>query len=468
MRTTLRHTSGSHHLTSPERGLSWLRDGGWYRIRCGAVDVSVALQQLVSTDPGQRQVAVDALVAAGGDAVEPLVAALHDKGSDAYPDPVVAALQRIGEPAFAPLVRTIAAADSWPIVVRAGNALAELRMPDMNRHLAALRHENPNVRNRTVLAFEELGARALPYATALLPLLGDPDEYVQDRAREAFRKMGPDAVPVLRKIRRSTGEHRRHALTALAELGGWDALDGTDQSLVRRLVRVKLAHAVPEPMGLCGAWYALPTTDQAAVLDAFGLSDPEPVTMRLGEAAWHHDSHAFHAEPGARVYVTAGLDGWTLVFGDPSDYTPWQTAGTDVKHDVAALSRRFGAAHWYCVFEGCTGWCIAEDGKVVRYYDNEEPDRTIGPAHPAEAGYLLPHDPFDEDEPSGSGAVQSPDRERSDHGATPDECWADDIAERASVNPTTLGPRTRMTGHGVLALTAVGRRAGTTPGALPI
>jgi hypothetical protein len=26
-------------------------------------------------------------------------------------------------------------------------------------------------------------------------------------------------------------------------------------------------------MHLCGGWFALPTTDQAAVLDAFGLSD---------------------------------------------------------------------------------------------------------------------------------------------------------------------------------------------------
>ncbi|MEU4344180.1 hypothetical protein AB0H00_23460 [Nocardia sp. NPDC023852] len=42
------------------------------------------------------------------------------------------------------------------------------------------------------------------------------------------------------------------------------------------------------------------------------------------------------------------------------------------------------------------------------------------------------------------------------------------IAERASVNPLTLGQHTRMEGHGVIALTERGRQGGRHRGALPI
>ena len=54
---------------------------------------------------------------------------------------------------------------------------------------------------------------------------------------------------------------------------------------------------IPQPMHLCGSWYALPTTDQAAVLDAFGLTDPRTVTMEAGAATWTGDVKPSRRDP---------------------------------------------------------------------------------------------------------------------------------------------------------------------------
>ncbi|MEV3923233.1 hypothetical protein [Actinomadura coerulea] len=87
-------------------------------------------------------------------------------------------------------------------------------------------------------------------------------------------------------------------------------------------------------------WYAVPTGHRNAVLDAFGLSEPEPVTMRLGASAWNHDHHAWRGDHRScrRVYVTPRLDGWTLVFGDafPDDAFD----GVEL-HDSAAFQARY-------------------------------------------------------------------------------------------------------------------------------
>jgi hypothetical protein len=47
-------------------------------------------------------------------------------------------------------------------------------------------------------------------------------------------------------------------------------------------------------------------------------------------------------------------------------------------------------------------------------------------------------------------------------------CDACAFAARASVDPASLGPHTRVEGHGLLALTAYGREHGHPPGALAI
>lgn len=65
---------------------------------------------------------------------------------------------------------------------------------------------------------------------------------------------------------------------------------------------------VPDGMHLCGSWYALPTTDQDAVLEASGLGVGEPVTVRTGAAGRNrHNSSRRSHDVCARVFVSPVL-----------------------------------------------------------------------------------------------------------------------------------------------------------------
>lgn len=324
----------------------------------------------------------------------------------------------------------------------AGRALAtrQLSERDVPAVLPLLGSEHPNVRYQAVRVVERLSDdRVLPLLPALLPLLTDPDDVVRRLARRALHRIRPRPLGPLRALRRSPGPYRRHALTGLAEVVGWSGLDADDQALVRRLIRIKTPRETPEPFEPDGQWYAVPTADQAAVLDAFDLSDPMPVTMRLGQAA---ASNGYVL--GGRVgYVTPVLDGWTLVF-------VWDG---EIEDRTVALSRRFGTAHGYVHWDDhhgsgfASGWCVAERGRIVRCYVHQDEAYEVGDPLPAEQGHLLPHHdaPYDAD-----------------------VCHAPVIAARISVGPTAIGPHTRVAGHPVMALTADGRDEGLLPGALPL
>jgi hypothetical protein len=143
---------------------------------------------------------------------------------------------------------------------------------------------------------------------------------------------------------------------------------------------------------------------------------------------------------------------------------------------AATLSDRFGAAHWYAASCGddWTAWCLAEGGEVVRYYDRFAPDEQIGTGHPAEEGYLLPHeDAFPDDAFDGIDVTATDQliarwaQVKRDHGI-PDEAHATTIAARISVDPSSLSPSTPAEGRGVIARTPCGLAHGSTPGALAI
>ncbi|MEO6089362.1 MAG: hypothetical protein ABIQ18_40245 [Umezawaea sp.] len=221
---------------------------------------------------------------------------------------------------------------------------------------------------------------------------------------------------------------------------------------------------VPEPVHLSGGWFAVSTDDQAAVLAAFDLSDPVPVTMRFGGSTWNNDwySDDEHAEC-TRMYVTPVLDGWTLVFGTPPEQVHDDVG---VRLRCAELSARFGAAHWYDqrASTGWSAWCLAEDGRVVRDYDGLRGEDPFGPPHPAESGYLLPHEepPLPADWRDGvdvlvPGALAARYGQLQRELGIPNHCGATLIAARTSVDPTKLGAHTVHSGTGVLALTACGR-----------
>ncbi len=223
-------------------------------------------------------------------------------------------------------------------------------------------------------------------------------------------------------------------------------------------------------MHLCGTWLAIRTGEQESVLVELGLSDPVPVTIGQGEAAWNRDHHSWdrdHQDRPARVYVSPVTDGWTLVFGDLPGSAP-PAAGSwarDVQALCARLSARFGAAHLYGMSCGgpWTMWCLAEAGTVRRYYDAQTGER-LG-SHPAEDGYRLPDedeglppDAYDGIDADDIDAVMARRAELYERLALPEVCYATDIAALTSVDPSTFGPHTRVSGQGVLALTAHGRR----------
>ncbi|MEU8528587.1 MULTISPECIES: hypothetical protein [Streptomyces] len=332
-------------------------------------------------------------------------------------------------------------------------------------------------------------------AEELVPLLGDADDKVRRRAVRAFRDAGDAAVPVLLRVRRApaTGPRvRATALEALAGAVGPAALDESDREALRRLTRIRRIDEAPEPMHVCGSWFAVPTADRGAVLDAFDLAGAEPVTLRTGAGAWTHDLHDWGRQGDhlkcARVFVSPVLDGWTLVFGKRSEDAHALRDAPEGDHETvrrrvveercAELGRRFGRAQWYGMScgDGWTAWCVAEGAEVVRYYDAFGVDAAgdPGPRHPAEAGFRLPHEPsglplgaFDGlDLSDAHAALARVRRIMAEHGIS-EQCAATDIAERLSVSPAALGPHTRIEGQGVLALTACGREHGHPPGALP-
>lgn len=192
--------------------------------------------------------------------------------------------------------------------------------------------------------------------------MGDPEPEVRQRAVWAFKAIGTGAVSELRRLRQESATGlgiRSGVLEALAAIGGPAALARRDQEAWRQLTRIKQLTEVPYGMHLCGSWYAVPSIDQDAVLEAFDLGDSEPVTLRTGEAAWNHDHHSWERngphDGCARVFVSPALDGWTLVFGDTSQNTHRIEDADDrdealadvVRRRCIDLSRRFGAAQWY-------------------------------------------------------------------------------------------------------------------------
>ncbi|CCH30988.1 hypothetical protein ABZ816_01810 [Actinosynnema sp. NPDC047251] len=417
------------------------------------MEIDALLVRLTAPDDDSRQAAVDALAAAG-------------------------------EAAFDPLVRVIAQggpAATW----RAERAFHLLADVPLTRYAAVARHPSPAVRRCALWKLAMSGDAAVPVAEGLVPLLfPDAEDTAEDTAadtrklvRSTFEHIGPGLVPALRRARRTApGRHRRFLVETLVAVGGWDALDTADQAVVRRLIAVKRLTEEPARTHVCGSWYAVRTTDQSAVLAAFGLSDPMPVTMRLGQSAWNRDTHGSGEHRGcSRAYVSPAFSGWTLVFGRPLRHV--EPSDRAVRELCARLSAEHGAAHWYgqSCGDDWNAWCLAEDGEAVRYYDLHQRDAWFGGPHPAEAGRYLPHEDSGLPEDWAEGiALTDTDALRArltrleQELGLPEPCHTAGIAGRTSVDPASFGPDTPFTGHGVLALTSCGREHGGPPGVLEI
>jgi hypothetical protein len=399
--------------------------------------------------------------------------------------------------------------------------------------VALLRHGDPSRRHLHVRVSAKLLGRlgsdaAAPFARVLATMFDDPDPRVVAAAVGAFADIGPEAVPILQEVRRSAHRSRRAALAALAEIG-WDTIAPTDTRALARLIASKLHAEIPQPFYPDGEWHALRTDDRDAVLRAFDLSYPVPITMRAGFARWRlphppdssplEDDFLFHSHRQCtQMFISPILDGWTLVFGTPKrSISQANEAGIlEPRHDdpfpegehvaqrrrCVDLSRQFGTVYWYVdvTAAGCgdwMGWCLAERGSLIRYYHHDfyEGEIEIGKPLAAETGLHTP---------DGSGLYtrirehlppqQAKSLSREDpslHGddfteeAMDEWCvkvqaaFADQgvellptrsaaiIAARTTVGPCELGPHTSVQGHGVLALTNCGRRWGHR-GAFPL
>ncbi|MEV4412569.1 HEAT repeat domain-containing protein [Catellatospora sp. NPDC049609] len=444
------------------------------------------IEDLASTDGAVRTAAQEAIVRAGAQSVPALVAELCRSRQRIDWGLTAQLLGRIGLPAFAPVVDVIAEHPDPEVRRYACFALSWMKLDDLTPYAELLRHPSAEVRAQAAYVLQCRKERSLPHADALLALLRDEDEQVRQRGQWALPELGPGLLPTLQRIRaHGPGGLRRGALTALADIDP-AAISERDRAAVRRLIRVKQRAETPEPVHLCGTWLAVRSTDQAAVLSALDLSDPEPVTLRLGESAWNHDHHGWHLQHDdhrrhGRAYVTPAVDGWTLVFGadtamahaDSDDPFDWAYA---VMCTCARLSELFGAAHLYGMScgDGWTAWCLAEDGTVQRFYEADA-DNHAGPRHPAEEGFLLPDerpelpaDAYAGIDFADTDAFMARRAELMERLGIPETCHATDIAALTSVDPSAFGPHTRMSGQGVLALTACGRAYGTAPGALRI
>lgn len=351
-------------------------------------------------------------------------------------------------------------------------------------------------------------ARRCRHLPVLLEMTTSTLDWVPSGAVERLAELGPGMAEVLHAVRRSRHPARRGALGALAEFG-WADLPPADLAALLRLIRLKQRSEVIEPVKRFrpGTWYAIPTTDQAAVLEAFELVDPIPATLRTGFAVWHGwEPVYFGAEqyrPGQpnpygydlspEIFVSPALDGWTLVM--PNQCSALRNRSDEELYQrLRALGRRFGAAHFYSRADDGHGyyseWCIAQNDVILIHTSSGlgeiDFDRDERPAAPASLedlrAWLAAHD-HGQGHPRGEPRtrVYKPDvnalRARFGKDPLPPEKldntvefhrlndefeveWeygADAAACRLSVGLETLGTHTRVEGTGVLVVESASR-----------
>jgi hypothetical protein len=438
--------------------------------------VQQLMRHVSSDSDAVRRFARGRLVKAGERAVGPLIAAMLDEDSAFDPFEAGSILRQIGRPAFGTLADALATAATEETRRRCSWAFMGFGSRLLDLYVHALSHPSPYVRETAALALQYQEGAALSAVPALLPLLADPHEDVRQRAVWAIAAIGEGALPVLQRVRQhGPGVLRPGALRAIAQLAGDAALDVRDRAAIERLIRIKLLVERPEAIdgcGACGSWLALPTGDQNAIMDSLDLSDPRPATMRLGFAAYSCDRHglASRERRAGRVFITPQLNGWTLVMGGG-----WRCAFDDEVVAARQLSERFGAAQAFG-FDGQTGWSsylICTNGNIVRRYVGESPELCIGPRLAVEENRLL----FD-DFPFADGDLSEIDLQGPDKDAQwasllaryelIGDCNTLTVADAMSVSPVNLTANTMKSGHGILALTALGRIHGVPAGALPI
>jgi hypothetical protein len=387
------------------------------------------LRQLGDSDRSRRVASGEALASMGETVIPMLLAAVIDERSPIDAFEVGRVLRAIGRPGLDALTDALVMAPTPAARSRCEWAFERFGPDFTEDYVRALSHHSAVVRHAAASGLQFAGEAAAAAVPALVPLLADPDNTVRYRVICALWRIGRRAIPALQAVRRDgPGRQRPAALTAMAMIDGERALSLNDRRAVERLIRVKLSTENSQQVDreIDGPWVALPTNDQSAVLRALDLSDPRPATMELG----YNVACIFDGRDRC-VFVTPVLNGWTLAVG--RWFLRWGRDSAVYPDAARDLSRQFGRAqaYWYNCGTMESAWAICADGRDLHRYDVDDWDP-------------------DEDE-------EEEEDERE---------WGGDATIAAAVNSVSpTGPFETMQGHGVLALTAIGRERGTPSGA---
>ncbi|MEW1686939.1 HEAT repeat domain-containing protein [Streptomyces sp. NPDC091265] len=376
-------------------------------------------------EPGAA--AAPGLVAALGKVSRPALWGLRD------------ALRLIGPAAFDAAVAARARADKVPDWWELGHVLRGFDERCIPQYAATLSHPMKEVRQQALWGLQNLGEAAAGTLTDVVPFLNDADSYTRYQAEKTVRAIGAGAAPALRAIRRDGPAHlRRHALSALALIGGADRLDARDRRALERLVRIKTSQDAPVPLP-DHQWLAVPGETYQGLFDAMGLHDRIPCTISMGLSAMENDTAEITDPDGTRhaafrVFVTPELDGWRLVYAD----TPLGQLAWDVDDLLSRLSAACGQAQFYCqdAHSDSMVWAVAIDGVPRRRYWRYEDPEWEG-------------DPMDWETPL------SPDEDGHEPNATA-ESDTNEAAGALSLDPNTVASDTTLRGHGWLAITRPG------------
>ncbi|MGW6789618.1 hypothetical protein [Streptomyces chartreusis] len=335
-------------------------------------------------------------------------------------------------------------------------------MPDsINALVQDLSHDDRDVWEAAEDRLVALGAQVVE---SLLPHVGeDGPSRLKWGAESILQRLGDDALPRLREIRRQGPGHlRRNALKVLVDLGGAAYLDEADQRAVERLVRIKLNDELPVRVpSEAGRWLAFPADRLDDAVAALGLHDVRPATTVMGVAAATRstDSVEFQdtqakTRTAYRVFITPAFEtwlsdlpiqNWRLLYGNSFiDELDGFTLADK-------LSERCGEAHFYILdpYNSAENWYVAREGHRVRSFGSYDYPRFRGEPLPFEVEYK---EDADEDE-----------AEEYAEGVP----YALTAADNLSVEPGRM-PASGTQGHGLLATTHPDVPNSRFKGALPI
>ncbi|MFE5817378.1 hypothetical protein ACFQ6S_28770 [Streptomyces sp. NPDC056479] len=220
-------------------------------------------------------------------------------------------------------------------------------------------------------------------------------------AESVLRRLGDEALPRLREIRRhGPGRLRGNALKVLVDLGGAECLDEVDRRTVERLVRIKLLDELPvQTPSEGGRWLAFPADRLDDAVAALGLHDLRPVTTVMGVDATTRaaDSMEFKDSSGRartayRVFITPEFESWSSALAISNWRMLWGNSFIDELDgfmQADKLSKHCGEAHLYLLdpYHSAENWYVARNGRRVRGYGTYSDPEFLGQPLPFEIEY---------------------------------------------------------------------------------